>query len=246
VSADVTGPPGTYAGSYAPADAAASPVLPPEQAPAATPGRSAGGVRRRSTRGLILAVLVVLLGGLLGYSGATMLTRHSSVLAVTRDVPIGSVITAADLTVASVSTDPNVASIPASQQDQIVGLVARVGLVKGELLTRAQVGANTGFEPGQVLAALPLKPGQFPAVGVTAGQRVLIVATPGSGGTSPTGSSAGESDAGIPATVADVGAQSPVTLVTVVDVRVPSAEGAQVARLASTGNLAVLVLPPGR
>jgi hypothetical protein len=54
------------------------------------------------------------------------------------------------------------------------------------------------------------------------------------------------SEAGIPATVADVGAQSPVTLVTVVDVRVPAAEGAQVARLASTGNLAVLVLPPGR
>lgn len=246
MSADVTGPAGTYAGSYAPTTDAAPPVLPPEQTHSSLPGRSTGGSGRRSTRGVILAVLVVLVGGLLGYAGATMLTRHSAVLAVTRDVPVGSVITAADLTVASVSADPDVASIPASQQDQVVGLVAQVGLVKGELLTRAQLGGDTGFGPGQVLAALPLKPGQFPAVGVKAGQRVLIVATPGSGAPAPAGPSAGQGSGGIAATVAEVGEQSPVTLVTVVDVRVAAADGPQLARLASTGNLAVLVLPPGR
>jgi hypothetical protein len=163
--------------------------------------------------------------------------------------------------VASVTRDPNISPIPASEESQIVGMVAQVGLVKGELLTRAQVGVSSGFTTGQVLVALPLKQGQFPGRGLTAGQQVLIVATPGAngaagtsgGGLKPSSSSsvtpsgAGSSQAsGIDATVAEVGVMNPATQATVVDVRVSSSDGVSVAQLASTGNLAVILLPAGR
>jgi hypothetical protein len=49
----------------------------------------------------------------------------------------------------------------------------------------------------------------------------------------------------IKATVAEVGAPNPTTQVTVVDVRLREADGPTVAQLASTGNLALVLLPAG-
>jgi hypothetical protein len=207
---------------------------------------------------LIISVLVVLVGGLIAFGGAQVLTKHTRVLAVSQDVPVGATITSNDLSVASVTKDPNISPIPASEESQIVGMIAQVGLVKGELLTRAQVGTSSGFTAGQMLVALPLKQGQFPARGVTAGQKLLIVATPGATGStglgtaspgksSPSGGTGtGSPSVGIDGTVAEVGSMNPATQVTVIDVRVSSSDGVSVAQLASTGNLAVILLPAGR
>ncbi len=252
---------GSYPGSYAPAPAPQAPSLPPEPPPVVGPARSAAAGRRTSRRAVIICVLVVLVGGLLAFGGASVLTKHTRVLAVARDVPVGATITSADLTVASVTTDPHISPIPAAEESQILGMVAQVGLVKGELLTRAQVGTGSGFTSGQMLVPLALKQGQFPARGLTTGQQVLIVATPGtngsagsagsgsaaSGAASGTSGGTGSSPtSGIDATVADVATMNQATQVTVVDVRVSSADGVSLARLASTGNLAVILLPAGR
>ena len=191
-------------------------------------------------------MLVVLLGGLLAFAAGRMLTAHTEVLAVARDVQVGSTITADDLTVANVPADPNLSPIPAAQQSQVVGMVAQVPLTRGELLTRAQVGTGTGLPAGELLVALPLKAGQSPARGLAPGQQVLIVPTPGTtgsiGGTATSGTPAGP----VTGTVAEVGPANPTTQVTVVDVRVVEADGPTVARLASTGNLALILRPAGR
>ena len=191
---------------------------------------------------MVLSVLVVLLGGLIAFAAGQMLTAHAEVLAVAQDVAVGSTITADDLTVASVPSDPHLSPIPATEQAGIVGMVAQVPLVRGGLLTRAQVGADSGLVAGELLVALPLKEGQFPARGLIAGQRVLIVTTPGSGGTSADG---GVIPPSTEATVAEVGKANPTTQVTVVDVRLREDDGPAVAQLASTGNLALILLPAG-
>ncbi|MCU1613220.1 MAG: uncharacterized protein JWO98_760 [Frankiales bacterium] len=176
-----------------------------------------------------------------------MLTAHTAVLVVARDVQVGSTITADDLTVANVPSDPNLSPIPAAQQSRVVGMVAQVPLTRGELLTRAQVGTGSGLKAGELLVALPLKEGQFPARGLTPGQQVLIVPTSGStgstGGTATTNGTPGQPVEG---TVAEVGAPNPTTQVTVVDVRVREADGPTLAELASTGRLALILLPAGR
>src|SRR5215218_11145103 len=98
-----------------------------------------------------------------------------------------------------------------------------------------------------MLVALPLKEGQFPARGLAPGQQVLIVPTPGStGSTSGAGATSATPDRPIEGTVAEVGPANPTTQVTVVDVRVREADGPTVAQLASTGNLALILLPAGR
>jgi hypothetical protein len=238
--------------------------LSPPTKPASQPGsksglpgpapalRTAAASRRVNRRLLAASVLVVALGGLLAFTAGQMLTRHTAVLAVARPVQVGATIAPADLTTAQVTADAHLSPIPATARDQVVGLVAQVGLSRGELLTRSQVGRVSGFVAGQVLVALPLKDGQFPGRGLTPGQRVLVVATPGSGGGAPastapggTGDGSASADRGVAATVAGVGSRNPATELTVVDVRVGSADGVSVARLASTGNLALILLPAG-
>jgi SAF domain-containing protein len=186
-------------------------------------------------------MLIVLLGGLIAFAAGRMLTTQTTVLAVAQDVEVGSTIAADDLTTANVTSDPNLSPIPAAQQSEIVGMVAQVPLTRGELLTRAQVGTGSGLTSGERLVALPLKEGQFPARGLTPGQQVLIVPTPGATG-STSGTGAGPTTE---ATVADVGQANPTTQVTVVDVRLRAEDGPTVAQLASTGNLALILLPGG-
>jgi hypothetical protein len=207
---------------------------------------------------VIISILIVLVGGVIAFAGAQMLTQHAKVLAVAKGVPVGARITDDDLTTASVVKDSNLSPVPASQRSQIVGMVAQVALVKGTLLTRAEVASSSGFTAGQQLVALPLKPGQFPGRGLVAGQKVLMVATPGqngtqlSTGTPPRGkgatsaTSGSGSPSGIAGTVVDVGSMNAATQVTVVDVRVAAADGVQLAQDASTGNIAVILLPAGR
>jgi len=215
--------------------------------PAAPALRSAAARRHTSRKSLVLGVLVVLLGGLIAFAAGQMLTAHTAVLAVARDVQVGATITTEDLTVAVIASDPNLTPIPAAQQSQVVGMVAQVPLTRGELLTRAQVGAGSGLTEGELLVALPLKEGQFPARGLTPGQQVLIVPTPDStGAASGTGATTGTAGQPVEGTVAEVGTANPTTQVTVVDVRVREVDGPPVAQLAATGGLALILLPTGR
>ena len=215
----------------------------PSLAPA--PAFSAAAKRRVSRKSMTLSVLVIVLGGLLAFTAAQMLTAHDQVLAVARDVAVGSTITADDLVVADVSSDPNLSPIAAAQQSEVVGMVALVPLSRGELLTTSQIGADAGLPQDQVLVALPLLEGQFPARGLSPGQQILIVSTPGANGAVATDETLDGQAEPVEATVADVGATNPTTQVTVVDVQLSQDDGAAAARLASTGNLAIIVLPVG-
>jgi hypothetical protein len=194
----------------------------------------------------LISALVVVVGGLATFVGAQVLTRHTQVLVVAKNVPVGARITGDDLAVANLSPDGVLSPIPASQRGEVIGQYAQVGLVEGSTLTRGEVGPDNGFAAGQMLVALPLKPGQFPAQGLSPGQKVLIVGTPGQAGAGPGGGSSASSAKAAQGTVADVGSMNPSTQVTVVDVRVSADDGVQVAQMASTTNVAVILLPSSR
>ena len=234
-------------GGIAPAPVGGYPVAPPApEGPGRAPAVRSAAPARRTRRGAIVSILVVLLGGVLAVTAANVLTTRTEVLAVARDVPVGATITDSDLAVANVTSDRSLSPIPALRRSQIVGQVAQVGLVAGALLTPAQVGLSSGFTPGQVLVAVPLKLGQFPGRGLTAGQTVLIVSTPGTNGGRTSGAGADKgTPAGQPiaATVAEAGSMNPASGITVVDLRVSAEQGVAVAQLASTGNLALILLP---
>ena len=196
--------------------------------------------RRWTAKGFAAAVICVLLGGLILMYAVPAYSKRHTVIVVARPVQVGTAITAADLTTASITSDPALTPIPANDQAGILGKLAMVTLRPGTLLTRTDVGTSDGFVSGQVLVPLGLKPEQFPGRGLAAGDHVLVVAMQ-VGGAAPPAASTGD----IRATVADVGANDPSSDQTVVDLRVPAADGPTVARLGATGNVIVLLLPPG-
>jgi hypothetical protein len=214
--------------------------------------RSAAASRRVNRRGAALSVLVILLGGVIAFSAARILTKHTSVLVIAHAVTAGSTINDGDLTTAQISSDPHLSAVKASDRHSVVGKIAQVNLSPGELVAKSQFGSSDGFTAGQILVALPLKDGQFPGRGVKTGQKVQVVNTPGetanqdstsSGNDGKSGSSTGQVFA---ATVADVGHRNADSQVTVVDVRVSAGNAVSVAQLASTGNAAIILLPPGK
>jgi hypothetical protein len=204
--------------------------------------RAAAAPRQWKPRQVLLAVLVVVLGGLVSMWAVSSYAHRDRVLVIAQNVPVGHKITVDDLAGADLSVDPRVAAFTVEQQGEVIGKVALVDLAKGTLVNPSQVGQSQLLTAGQVLVPLQLKPGQLPAVGVAPGQRVLLVATPVDTGQ---GAQAVGPEDPIEATVADSGEPDVATGVRVVDVRVPQDVGASLARMAASGNVTVVVLPPG-
>lgn len=208
--------------------------------------REASTPRKWTAKGAAAAAIFVVLGGLVLMFAIPAYSTRDTVLVVAKAVPVGSTITDADLTTAKITSDPALKPIVAADRGSVVGKVAMVNLSPGGLVTRDELGTSDGFTAGQVIVALGLKEGQFPARGLTPGEQVLIVATPGSGSGSASGSSGSPTQtAGTKATVTEVGGQDTASGVTVVDVRVSADTGVSVAQLASTGNAALILLPAG-
>jgi hypothetical protein len=203
--------------------------------------REAALPRRWTVKGLALAVICVVLGGLVVMVGVEAFAKRDAVLVVAKAIPVGSTIDASDVTTASITSDPALRPIPASDRSSVIGKVALVELRPGTLITRDELGSSDGFGSGQVLVPLPLKQDQVPARGLSPGESVMIVATPSA---TSAGSSVGTPSAsGTKAVVTEVGSSDPNTGVTVVDVRVPADGAVALAQLVSTGNAAVLLLP---
>jgi hypothetical protein len=210
--------------------------------PAPPAVRAAAAPRQWKPRQVLLAVLVVVLGGLVSMWAVSSYAHRDRVLVIAQNVAVGHKITVDDLAGADLSVDPRVAAFTVEQQDQVIGQVALVDLAKGTLVNPSQVGQSQLLTAGQVLVPLQLKPGQLPAVGLAPGQRVLLVAT--SADTAQPAPTGGGADP-IEATVAESGVPDPSTGVSVVDVRVPQEAGVSLARMAAGGSVTVVVLAPG-
>jgi hypothetical protein len=197
------------------------------------PGPLAPVPRHRRRSMLALGVVLAGLGALAGAWVFTSFSHRVSVLEVTRNIAPGMQITAADLAPVTISAGGGAKSIPARQEGQVTGLTAAVGLRAGTLLVPAA---------GQQLVPVALKSDQLPASGLTPGEQVLVVPTPGAAGQQASAQSVLAQPA--PATVYRVAGPDQNGNV-VVDLLVTAGQGPPVAKQASTGQIA-LVVNPGR
>jgi hypothetical protein len=180
---------------------------------------------------------MVAVGALLAVWLASGSNATVPVLAVSRQVALGQVITAADLTVVPIGPEPALRPIPAGSRDEVVGRRAATDLVPGTLLTRGQVTEATAPAAGFALVGVAVKPTQMPDQPLRPGDRLLVVSTPpvdGDVGTDP--------PTELEATVVRVGALDE-TGVRVVDVTVADAEAGDLASRAATGRVALVLQP---
>ncbi len=135
--------------------------------------------QRRMRPGLLgLAVLLVALGGLGSAFAVASVRATGNYLAVARAVPVGTVLSADDVTTVQVAGGQGLAPVPASQLNEVVGKRAAVTLTPGILLTLAQLTDQPMLGPGQQQIALGLKTSQVPAKILHPGDKVLLFSTP--------------------------------------------------------------------
>ena len=204
-------------------------------------------VRTRRRRGLWVAGVALVAAG--GVAAAVLVGRAGDrveVLAVARAVPVGQTIGEADVAVARVAADPALHPVPVSRRAEVVGRTAAVELRPGTLLTGEEVTDAVVPAAGEQVVGVAARPGQLPARGLRAGDRVLVVPVPGDqarGGAATTGD-VGPVGEPAPARVVQVGPADADGAVTV-DVVVGEAVGPRVAALASTGRIALVLQPAG-
>jgi hypothetical protein len=164
-----------------------TPDLPPAIVPAA----------KRNSRLIAGSIAVIAVCGLAAGWALLQATARDQVLAVVKPVSYGQKITAGDLGVARVASDPNLDPIAASQESQVVGQVAAANLAPGTLLVRGDLSSTPIPGTGQTVAYVPISDTRISTAGLAAGQQVVLVYAPSTAGTSvtPTGSAGSSTSA---------------------------------------------------
>lgn len=194
---------------------------------------------------IALAVAMAGVGVLISTAVYRQLDRREAVVVVTRQVPPGAVITAADLGTTRISVGSGVEVVPASQLGEVPGEVAAVPLRPASLLTAADLTAAQPPAPGQQLVPAAIKPSMLPASGLAAGDHVLVVATPGDQGQPGSVAGSGTLTAPVPAVVEMVSSAPGADGSYVVDLLVGDASGVAVAEQVSTGQFALVITKRG-
>ena len=124
---------------------------------------------------------------------------------------------------------------------RIVGKVAAVSLVPGELVTSGQLSIGPRLAAGQAVVGLSLRPGQFPA-GLRPPDQVMVVDA-GTGGESPNASATPSSPAVLVARAevfsVDVAADGQTTVASVIT---PQSLAPQVVEAGAKGGVSLVLL----
>jgi hypothetical protein len=216
--------------------------LPPGNGGPVRPGPLRPLPRRR--RPGMIALAVALIGvGILGGAALFQRVNHQvPVLLVSRAVPAGTTVTAADLTTTSIVLGAGLKAIPAGQEHQVVGLVAATGLRPGTLLAASELTTTLPPSRSQQLVPVALKPSQLPASGLAPGDQVIVISAPGAQGSNNAAPVPGPS---IPAVVEAVSVRPDSDGLDVVDLLVAAARGTDLAREAAAGGIALVVTSRG-
>ncbi len=200
------------------------------------------GTPRRSIPHLLLGALLVLACA----TAFAVVTLNSGnrqpVLALARPVTVGQVLTAQDLRQVNVAVDPEVAVVDAGQAASVVGKTMSTSLPAGALLTFDSVSGAGVPAAGQAIAALSLKPGQFPPE-VAPGTQVSVVFVPGQAGITLNSPPTPEATTQWPAVVTSV-TSPPNQQTTVVSVQLGEAVARQVAAV-PVGQLSLVMRSQG-
>lgn len=181
---------------------------------------------------VVLAVVLVCLGGLTGLWLWTSSSSAIEVVAVKAPVERGQLITDTDLMTVRVTLDPSLRTVPATARESLVGMRAVTDLAVGTLVSPDQVSDAVVPGAGVAVVAVPIAPGLIPAEPLKAGDTVRLVQAPAQGG------EVSAAPTEITATVLNV---TPGDTQTVVDVLVADNRAGELAARAASGNLALVL-----
>ncbi len=124
--------------------------------------RPSSQVSRRQGMLWALGLFLVIGGALASLALVRAGDQRTEVLVMARDVPAGQQIAVEDLTIAEVASD-DLALLPATQQDLIVGSYTRVRILAGQPISPSLVQSAPLITNGTVVIAIPVSSIDLPA-----------------------------------------------------------------------------------
>lgn len=156
--------------STRPVPATVPPAPSSDRPAAATPAPTR---RRRSPALVGLGVALIALGGIGGgWLGTRGHDTHPITIAATA-MPAGHTITATDLRTVQVAGDIPFAST--ADAAQLLGRVTTGSVDAGTVMADSMAAGPPGISKGQAIVGVPLKAGQYPALGLHSGDNVALV-----------------------------------------------------------------------
>lgn len=186
--------------------------------------------RRRSSRRLLLAVTLGVIGALLAafaYRGAV---ARDGVVALARPLPFGSVVQLSDLREVALPPDTGLVSVAWDDVDTVVGLLAATDLRGGQTLTPDSVTPNRIPAPGEAVVGLSVGSGRVPSAALEPRDEVLVVIGGGNPPRRATVVRSGDAD---------------MSGSRVVDVLVPQADAEELALASVDERVAIVLLGRG-
>ncbi|MBO2452057.1 hypothetical protein J4573_33565 [Actinomadura barringtoniae] len=214
---------------------------------------SAGGQRlptapRERKPALAALAVLLILGGALTSAYLVMASgQRVSAIRVVQPVAAGQQIPPNALQEVQIG-DTGIEYIRWSARGDVTRTYAAVPLVPGALLTNAMVSRANDASKGRVVIGLALKPGQYPAKGLTTGKHVGLYAVGGTGTTNSGGPRPGTVLSADAIVIGVSGGGNSDRLrgdQTSVDVAVLPAEAPQLTQAASAGGVALALVPEG-
>jgi hypothetical protein len=131
--------------------------------------------RRRSSRLVLVAVVLAILGGLAGVLAYREATGRVSVVAVARPVAFGQVIELADLRELQLPADTGLATLPWDQVDVIAGRRAATDLPVDTVVPPQAVTDQRPPQRGEAVVGLSLPPGRAPMTSLEVRDQVQVI-----------------------------------------------------------------------
>ncbi len=190
--------------------------------------------RQRSSKRILAAALVVLLGAGLVAAAFLTVTSAGTVVVARQSIERGQTITGDQLTTVDGNVDVLGAAVVAGPDlDSLIGQTAAQAIPEGSIINPALVTPEAIPGPGEAVVGLALEPGEIPFEELAPGDPIRIVSVAG-----PNADPDTSSPDAIDAIVHKADYEDPT--LTLLDVIVPQDQEGLAASRASTGKVAVV------
>lgn len=191
--------------------------------------------QRRRPALIGLGVALVALGGLGAAWLATSVSTTVEVIAVREGIARGELITADDLTTASINADPALDPVPESRLDEVVDRYAAFDLPAGTLITEGSFSGTVQPAEGEAMVGVAVTSGQLPREPLRPGDVILVVDTPNPQDDPPSSTPDSIEATVVSSTVEEETGQR------IVDVVLPEVRAADLAARVATGRVSVVL-----
>jgi hypothetical protein len=130
--------------------------------------------RRRSSRLLVLGVLLATVAALLGGYTYRSAASRNGVVTTARALPYGSMIQITDLREVPLPPGTGLATVPWRDVGSLVGRIAATDLRAGQTLTPDAVTDERSPKPGEAVVGLSVQPGRVPSTPLSVRDEVLV------------------------------------------------------------------------